>query len=174
MSGVRCPMPCVTCHLSGVMCQVSRVTCHLSLTPTATATDPSPANSPTLCTAGWFLRSQKSTFSRIAILNHILAKITNSVTPYLSSIFCRESFCNWSSCPRTFVNGSNKTFKKYTCNGTTYMPRTLRLIDWIGLRANSECCDLFVNQVNEWVTPFLPWLFGAAKPKWLEIMHPVI
>ena len=41
-----------TCQVSGVMCPVShvtccmlRVTCHLSLTPTATAIDPPPANS---------------------------------------------------------------------------------------------------------------------------------
>ena len=36
----------VMCRVSRVMCHVSRVTCHLSLTPTATATDPFPANSP--------------------------------------------------------------------------------------------------------------------------------
>ena len=34
-------MSCITCH-------VTCVTCHLSLTPTATATNPSPANSPTM------------------------------------------------------------------------------------------------------------------------------
>ena len=32
--------------MSCVTCRVSQVTCHLSLTPTATATDPPPANSP--------------------------------------------------------------------------------------------------------------------------------
>ena len=44
------------CHVSGVMCHdvsyvtwlVSPVTCHLSLTLTATATDPPPANSPSM------------------------------------------------------------------------------------------------------------------------------
>ena len=36
----------VTFHMSHVTCRMLRVTCHLSLTPTATATDPSPANSP--------------------------------------------------------------------------------------------------------------------------------
>ena len=30
------------------MCHMSDVTCHLLLTPTATATDPPPANSPTM------------------------------------------------------------------------------------------------------------------------------
>ena len=30
------------------MCNLTRVTCHLSLTPTATATDPPTANSPTM------------------------------------------------------------------------------------------------------------------------------
>ena len=36
----------IICHMSGVACCVLRVTCHLSITPTATATDPPPANSP--------------------------------------------------------------------------------------------------------------------------------
>ena len=39
-------MSCVKCHVSGVKCHVSTVTCHLSPTPTATSTDPPPANSP--------------------------------------------------------------------------------------------------------------------------------
>ena len=38
----------VTRHWSYVTCHVSRDTCHLSLTPAATATDPTPANSPTM------------------------------------------------------------------------------------------------------------------------------
>ena len=36
----------VRCHVSCVTCRVSPVTFHMSLTPTATATDPPPANSP--------------------------------------------------------------------------------------------------------------------------------
>ena len=36
------------CQVTGVRCQVSPVTCHKSLTPTATAMDPPPANSPTM------------------------------------------------------------------------------------------------------------------------------
>ena len=36
----------VTCHMSCVTCFLSPVTCHMSLTQTATATDPPPANSP--------------------------------------------------------------------------------------------------------------------------------
>ena len=51
----RYQMSCVTCHLSPVTSNLSPVTCHLSpttwhmsLTPTTTATDPSPANSPTM------------------------------------------------------------------------------------------------------------------------------
>ena len=35
-----------TCHVSRVMCCVLHITCHLSLTSTATATDPPPANLP--------------------------------------------------------------------------------------------------------------------------------
>ena len=32
----------------GVRCHMSRITCHLPLMPTATATDPAPAHSPTM------------------------------------------------------------------------------------------------------------------------------
>ena len=43
---IKCHVSRITCHVSCVMLLVSHVTCHLSLTPTATATDPPPANSP--------------------------------------------------------------------------------------------------------------------------------
>ena len=43
-------------QVSGVRCHMSRVTCHMSLTPTATPTNPPPANSP-LCTAGWLAKT---------------------------------------------------------------------------------------------------------------------
>ena len=46
ISCITCHMSHVTCQVSHVLCHVSRVTCHLSLTPTATATEHSPANSP--------------------------------------------------------------------------------------------------------------------------------
>ena len=43
---------CVTCHVSCVTCHMSHIPCHLSpftiLTPTATTTDPPPANSPAM------------------------------------------------------------------------------------------------------------------------------
>ena len=59
LSHVTCDISHVTCDISHVMCHsarfmphchVSHVTCqcHLSLTPTATVTDPPPANSPTM------------------------------------------------------------------------------------------------------------------------------
>ena len=35
-------------QVSGFICRLSSVTCHMSVTPTATATDPPPANSPTM------------------------------------------------------------------------------------------------------------------------------
>ena len=54
VSCVVCHVSCFMCHVSGVRCQVSHVlnclspvTCHMPLMPTATATDPTPANSPT-------------------------------------------------------------------------------------------------------------------------------
>ena len=36
------------CHVSCIVYHMSPVTCHMRLTPTATATDPAPANSPTI------------------------------------------------------------------------------------------------------------------------------
>ena len=43
---IMCHMSPVTCHLSPITCHLIFVTCHLS--PTATATDPHPDNSPTM------------------------------------------------------------------------------------------------------------------------------
>ena len=54
-------MSFVRCHMSCVMCRMSPVTCHMSLTPTATATDPTPANSPTVLSR--MLLRQKCTTS---------------------------------------------------------------------------------------------------------------
>ena len=39
---------CVTYHMSLVICHIKCFACHLSLMPSATATDPPPANSPTM------------------------------------------------------------------------------------------------------------------------------
>ena len=50
VSGFMCHVSLVMCHVSFVACHVSRVTYHVSLTPTATATDPPPANSPIMHT----------------------------------------------------------------------------------------------------------------------------
>ena len=38
----------VTCHVSCVTCHMPQVTCHILPTPTATAPNPFPANSPTM------------------------------------------------------------------------------------------------------------------------------
>ena len=38
----------VRCHMSLVTCHMSLVTCHMSLTPSATATNPPPTNSPNM------------------------------------------------------------------------------------------------------------------------------
>ena len=48
MSYVMCHLSFVICHVSHVTCHMIHVACHLSLTPTTTATDPPPANSPTI------------------------------------------------------------------------------------------------------------------------------
>ena len=46
MSCVTCQVSPVKCQVSSVRCRKSAVSCQLSVTPTATATDPTPANSP--------------------------------------------------------------------------------------------------------------------------------
>ena len=46
VSCVICHVSCVMCHVSCVACHLSPVTCHRSLTPTARASYPPPANSP--------------------------------------------------------------------------------------------------------------------------------
>ena len=46
------------CHVSGVTYHGLCVTCHLSLTPTAKATDPPPANSP-IMHSGLICKDQK-------------------------------------------------------------------------------------------------------------------
>ena len=55
-----CNVSCVLCHVSCscVTCCVSPVTCHLSLMRTSTATDPPPANSPTMHST-LFAKTQK-------------------------------------------------------------------------------------------------------------------
>ena len=62
MSGVPCQESHVKFQLSRVTCQVLRVACHLSLTPTATATDPSHANSPFMYSR-LICKDQKTFFS---------------------------------------------------------------------------------------------------------------
>ena len=47
-SHITCHMSCVMCHFSRFTCCMSPGTCQMSLTPTATATEPPPANSPTM------------------------------------------------------------------------------------------------------------------------------
>ncbi len=46
--------------MSHVTCHMSHVTCHLSPMPTATATDPPPANSPTMHYVGWCAQNKKT------------------------------------------------------------------------------------------------------------------
>ena len=44
MTPVTCHLSHITCHVSPVTCNMSQFICHISLTPTAIATDPLPAN----------------------------------------------------------------------------------------------------------------------------------
>ena len=50
--------------------------------------------------------------ARAAFFDNIKAKIAKPETNDLSELFFKEYFSNKLLCPRTFVNGSNKTFKK--------------------------------------------------------------
>ena len=48
VSHFTCNVSCTMYHVTHVACRRSPVICHLSLMPKATATDPPPANSPTM------------------------------------------------------------------------------------------------------------------------------
>ena len=48
VSHLSCTVSCTMYHVTHVACRRSPVICHLSLMPKATATDPQPANSPTM------------------------------------------------------------------------------------------------------------------------------
>ena len=58
------------CHVSHVNCCVSHVTCHLSLTATATATYPSPTESPTMHIKSGSQGPQKTTQKNQIAQNH--------------------------------------------------------------------------------------------------------
>ena len=51
-------MSCVVCRVSSVACCMSHFTCHMSLTPTATATAPTPANTTTMHSTRGCIRKQ--------------------------------------------------------------------------------------------------------------------
>ena len=59
-----CHVSCVMCHMLRVACHLSPVTSHLSLTPTATATGPSPANYSTMHS-----RLEVSNPNRLGVIN---------------------------------------------------------------------------------------------------------
>ena len=81
--------PCVRIvnQISGVRCCMSPVMCHMSQKSTTIATDPPPANFP-LCTVGWFCKDPKINFGQF------LSQIANSETTSILLLLCRESFCN--------------------------------------------------------------------------------
>ena len=75
---------CFQCQVWGVRCQVSHVACHLSHVTNANSNSHRPLLTPPLCTAGWFAKTQSSTFYRRVILHQFWAKIANSETNVLS------------------------------------------------------------------------------------------
>ena len=80
-------------------CCVSPFTCHMSLTPTATDTDPIPANS-SPCTAGWYAMTQKSAewFKTISETSFQILR------PCFFFCCCTWSFCDWLFWSKNFVD----------------------------------------------------------------------
>ena len=91
VSGVRYQVSSVRCQVSYVTCQVLRVTCHMSLTPTATAAEPPPANSPTMHSRMGYQDPQINLFHR-AILDHFWAKIAYLRLMYFHFFSLRNLF----------------------------------------------------------------------------------
>ena len=85
--GVRCQVSGVMCHLFS--CHMSHVACRMSLTPTATVT--APTNSPTMHSR-MVCKDLKINFTHGAISDQIF-------------------------CPRSFIDGRNKTIKKCELGG---------------------------------------------------------
>ena len=69
------------CHMSGVMCNMPHVAFHMSLTPTATATYPAPANFPTIHSR-MVHKDQEITFFCAAILDWNKIKILRPMSFY--------------------------------------------------------------------------------------------
>ena len=128
LSPVTCHMSPLTCHLSPMACCVLCVTCHMSLM--TTATDPTSASSPSiLCTVRWHLRPTNLVFFQAAILDHFWAKNIKFQTIFLFKLLSKNLFVIFF--PRTFVNGSNKTFRKYAFGGDRQTNRQI----------NNDHCD---------------------------------
>ena len=112
VSGVTCHVSHVTCQMSHVKCCMPHVTCHMSLTPTAIATDPPPANSPTLhsrmvckdkrffLNARPFKLHSEPQFSILSPLCFHYFSVINHIV-----IVCRsKTLCKWSNnSPKQFV-----------------------------------------------------------------------
>ena len=102
VSGVRCEVSYVVCRLLPVLCQKWKQPQPRTL----------PLLNPPLCTAGWLAKSEKSIFFCVVISYHFWAKMANSETKSLFQYFlCRDFFLYLTICPKTFVNGSNRTLK---------------------------------------------------------------
>ena len=80
MSCVTCLMPHVTCHMLGV-------TCHMSLTPTAKAKDPRPANFTSIHSRMLFFLSRP----RSTNLNNYLPSWCPSIVPIIGAPHCYPS-----------------------------------------------------------------------------------
>ena len=81
MSGARYQVENIICKMS---CHVSCVASYLSHVTKANSHSHGPLITPPLCTAGWFPKTQKSTFFCGAFLDYFRAKIANSETTSLS------------------------------------------------------------------------------------------
>ena len=75
----------------------------------------------------------------------------------------KKLFCDWSFCPRTFVNGRNKTFKKY-------------MYGWHNTHHSTDITTYRLNRPRDWssailhtwlslclLIPGIYWMFGGFK-----------
>ena len=114
--GGTCQVSGDTCHMSHVAFYLLPVTCHMSLKPTATstATDPPPANSPTMkirtfCKYTTIYFFPCSNLSPLLSKNfkflHHFAYITFHLKIFLYLVSRSNTFCKWSkTAPKKMYN----------------------------------------------------------------------
>ena len=116
-----CQVSGVRCHMSRVTCCVSPVTCHLSLTLTATATEPPPANCPIM-------------HIRLVCQNPPKTKLIQNAKNHQNNKNLKISWGMPILAIRSSTRSLQSSGKQVVCDGMdtqTDDTRTLRLRDWI-------------------------------------------